>query len=78
MLDRGIEDKISLFVWKFNLTFNVRRSSYPFVSGDTFRNVANYIFDSKKGVFLNNKIKVDNEAAIYFVEAHYINMFINN
>ncbi|MEX0849093.1 MAG: hypothetical protein WD055_02595 [Candidatus Dependentiae bacterium] len=50
-----------------------RRSSYPFLSGDTFRDFADHIFDETRKAFDSNDIKYGD---IIFVNGDYIHYFL--
>ncbi len=54
---------------------NMRISSKPFISGDSFRGIANYIFDETNQTFKAKQIKKND---IIFVKTDYIPHFFNH
>ena len=67
-----IKIKIKNLLYKNYIKY-LRLSSKPFISGDTFRNISDHVFDENS----NLKINKINSHDIVFVKTDYLNLFIN-
>ena len=57
---------------KFPRDNSKRKSSYPFISGDTFRSICDHIIDETKIPFSPDKVK---DGDIIFVNTHALEYF---